>query len=318
MCYSSEHNHLDIVYDLSTGEYPKGKTTIHEFHSFKASIVIVLLLFITILIFLTIVLALYLYFRNEPEIKATSVSVSLCMFAGCYFKLFFVPCLLVETQPERIVGEVANFICIVLLWFSALGIPILLILASLFIKMVRVYVIFINPLSYKKLCSNSFLFLYILLIMLPQLLILVLFSATDTFKNDVFKFNERSHIRIVEGCSSKHTIVWLGLMLVYIVTVTIALTVLAFKSSKVRYNNFQDTKATNAFTFLTIFIMIVGLAYWYFFRNLKPLFTYIVENEVVLYTSHFTLPVLCQLFLFIPKVYPPLKRRLYIYVKSKN
>ena len=142
------------------------------------------------------------------------------------------------------------------------------------------------------------------LILLPQLLLLTLWSATDTLRNLRIESLQTSHLLVAEACISDHIIVWLYLLLTYIVAVAIALVILAFKSSTIRHMNFNDTKATNAFTFLVIFILFLGLGYWYFYRNLEPLYTYITENIIVLFCVHFALPILCQLFLFVPKVYP--------------
>ena len=125
--------------------------------------------------------------------------------------------------------------------------------------MLRVYTIFMNPYSYKqKFFSDAFLFLYISLILLPTVLILM---SLGPFKNVSVKFPQKSHLLLLERCETKHTAIWIGLLFLYSFFVIMALAILAFKSSKIRYKNFRDTKATNAFAFLYIFSAILGLMY---------------------------------------------------------
>ena len=76
-----------------------------------------------------------------------------------------------------------------------------------------------------------------------------------------------NYLLIVKACNSDNTIIWLSFLLIYIVIVATALVVLAFKSSAIRYKNFNDTKATNAFTFLTIFMEFLGASLLVFLPN---------------------------------------------------
>lgn len=85
-----------------------------------------------------------------------------------------------------------------------------------------------------------------MLILLPQILFLLLWSTLDTWTNVRFEFVQNRNLMAVERCKSKNTI---ALLLLYLFTIMIAVVILAFKSSKIRYKNFKDAKATNAFTF---------------------------------------------------------------------
>ena len=58
------------------------------------------LIFIFLFFFVTIVLILYIYFRKEPEIRATSVTVSLCMFLGCYILISYFPLLVIDPTDK--------------------------------------------------------------------------------------------------------------------------------------------------------------------------------------------------------------------------
>ena len=163
MAYYDPKSQLVLLHNiLATGDSPQGSTLIVTYTTSVGTVATSMLAYFISIIFVTAVLILYLYFRNEPEVKATSSTVSLGMFVGCYLMLSFVPLLLVESNPDMILGHPAagsDIVCNILVWLSGLGPPTMLILGALFIKMIRVYIIFMDPHSYKKkLCSNSFLF----------------------------------------------------------------------------------------------------------------------------------------------------------------
>ena len=86
---------------------------------------------------------------------------------------------------------------------------------------------------------------------------------------------------------------------------------LALKTSKIRYKHFKDTKATNAFIYLCIYLTILAFIYWYYIFSLPEQNTdKLLASDGILYTVHSTIIMLTQILLFVPKVHPPLKRRL--------
>ena len=76
----------------------------------------------------------------------------------------------------------------------------------------------------------------------------MIWMALDAFKDVSTKSPQRSHEMLTEECEADYVVIWINLLLLYITIVCVALLILALKSSKIRYKNFQDTKATNAFT----------------------------------------------------------------------
>lgn len=258
--------------------------------------------------FVTVILILYICFRNEQEVKATSVTVSLCMFVGCYLLLLHVFLLLIAYEPATKVAIPADTICNGLAWSSGIGLPSSLILSTLFVKMLRVYSIFVNPfLHNKKLFNDSLLLCYIALMTSPTVVILILWSSIDPLINREVPIADSCHVFILEACLGTHTFTWVILSLLYVTILIISVVVMAFKSSTIRYKNFQDTKATNAFAFL---MTVLTTFYWYFFYSLEPSIANFRATYITLYIGHNSIVMLCQTFLFVPKVYPPLRRKL--------
>ena len=91
----------------------------------------------------------------------------------------------------------------------------------------------------------------------------------------------------------------------------VAVIIIAVKTSEIRYKNFQDTKATNAFAFVTITVITMGAFYWYFFSSLPPSAENYKSAEVALNVGILITAMACQIFLLLPKVYAPLKRWLF-------
>lgn len=134
--YDLEVHRLTILSDIiDDGANVDVKISVVYDQRTVAHIVVVVILIVICFFFVTAILILYLYFRTEKEIKATSVSVSLCMFTGCYLLLLHVA---FSSQPARNVALPSSLTCNLLAWSSVVRIPTSLILATLLVKMPRV------------------------------------------------------------------------------------------------------------------------------------------------------------------------------------
>ena len=255
----------------------------------------------------TIILILYVYFHKEPEIRATSVTLSMCMFLGCYISLLFVPLLLINQLEFALL----DIICVWLAWFSVLGLPFPLILGTLLLKMLRVYVIFFHPHSYKKkLCSDGALFMFVLLLSSPTILVSTAWTVLDYYSMHTIVMPQKGYLEIHNVCSGNHVAIWLGLLILNFFIFLIAVIVVAFKTSKIRYKHFRDAKATNIYAFLVSFLTFMTLLYWLFFRSLEVSIPNLRSAVCILYVGHISIPMSCQFTLFIPKLYPLIVRRL--------
>ena len=302
--YNTESHQLSSFSVAS--DKPRGTIFKKQFcdqSSWTLHIILVMLTSLFLFSFVTIVFILYIFFRKEPEIKATSVTVSLSMFLACYILLAYLPLLVSDSA--------ASFTCDLIVWFSLAGISVPLITATLFVKMLRIYLIFFDPVSYKKkLFSDPLLFLYILILVSPSLIVLVIWSSYDPFTRHEQEFPHENYVFIYGRCQSNYTIEWLILLLSYYFILSTALMCLALKTSRIRHKHFRDTKATNAFAFLSNYIVVLALIYWYFFRLKKQDTNTLLTTHGILYAGHGGIVILCQILLFVPKVYPPLKRKI--------
>ena len=132
------------------------------------------------MVFNTILLVLYIVFRNQPSIKSTSVSLSMLMLIGCYILIGYSIFLMVdELYPLDL--------CMVHVWLGGIGLSIPLIFATILMKMLRVYRIFttFEVLKQNTHLSDFYLFVYTILIVFPQILLMILWTAVDPrYRND--------------------------------------------------------------------------------------------------------------------------------------
>ena len=311
-----------FLYDefFSSGSIPKGMTIITDG---KPSIVhksLILLAFTSCFIFLFIIMILFIYFRKAPEVKATSITLSMSMLLGSFILLLIIPIILLfEEQPVDLAPYLArgttdfvpvpakSNICLCVAWFS-LSTPI--ILTTIFLKMLRVYIIFSHPRSYKrKLFSDGALFLYLLIIITPNILLLILWSTLDPLVNHIMVTRRENVIEIHKTCLSNHIFIWPVMSTIYLIILIIAVAIIAFKTSKIPFKDFRDSKATYAYIFIIIFVTIQVQFYWFFLSSLKPVTTEITAaSHYILYTGNFIITISCPCLLFIPKIYPSISR----------
>lgn len=260
-------------------------------------------------VFVTIMLIGYIYFRKEAEVKSTSFVLSLLIFFGCYLNLIFMSFLLYFHQPILISENILNAICGILPWISGLGISITLIIATLFVKLARVYHIFnrassnLKPIG--KQCSDILLAGYVLLILLPMIVILITWMMVDRYKITYQPSSQYGFIQ--KQCLSNHLSVWLPLLVLYVVSLFIALVTIAIRSRKIRQEHFKDTKKVNMFIFCLFFDILLPLSFWWLLGNLGTSVPYYIA-AIPLHLGHFGIVLLCQLLLIAPKLAAPFSR----------
>ena len=316
-----------FLYDkfFSSGNIPKGMTVIIDGKPSTAHKTMILLAFTSCFIFLFIVMILFIYFRKAPEVKATSITLSMCMFLSSFILLLFFPVLLlfeeqqVDLAPYLAQGPTlskdfvpvpakSNILCLCIPWFS---LPIPIILTTIFLKMLRVHVIFSCPHSYKrKLFSDGALFLYLLIIMTPNILLLILWSTLDPLVNHVMETRHENFIERHKKCSSNHIFTWFVMLTIYLIILIIAVAIIAFKTSIIPFKDFRDSKATYAYVFTLIFVITQMQFYWYFLSSLKPLTSEITAapSYIISYIGNLIITTSCPCLLFIPKIYPSISR----------
>ena len=270
--------------------------------------VAVALIIILLAAYVTIMLILYILLRKEPEVKATSFSLSLLMFAGCYLILLYLSLLNFSNSStfNSLNSSYQDSMCLARQWTSATGVSLPLVLAVIIMKMTRIYYIFNKAMKrVGRSCSDMILVCYVLLILSPTILINVIRNIVDRYRSVLdYRFDD-GYIYVEKDCKSKFRIYWVGILGLYLLILITALAIIAIMTRKVRLQHFKDTKKVNILVFILCFMIVVTYSYWLIFNSLKSPQYYV---STLAYVSYTVVIISIQNLLFLSKIYPPLLR----------
>ena len=250
------------------------------------------------LVLTTIILVLFVYHWNKPAIKATSPYLSLLIFAGCYL-LYGAVIILALREYINNFGE----LCQSEFWFDIIGT--LLIYATLFVRLLRVYRLFFRVFKKPgKFWTDWSLLIMVLVIVSIGGIILLLWSTLDplvTINFPLFMaFAEPPFHGVILFCDCNHFFVWtVTLYYAYIGPIVFFVVLLAILTRKVKIANFKDTKEVSMFVFTSAIGMSVCFAYETTFANagnIHAAFSFEILN-------FFAIAIPCKAFLFIPKIW---------------
>lgn len=259
------------------------------------------------IIFTTIMLVLFVLHRKSAEIKASSLKLGLFTFVGCYL-LFFAS--LLSTVAD-LTNYVVPFLCTTINWCTFLGIN--FVYGTVLVRMLRVYRIFgYNGRMGKKRWSDWFLCIVVLIIVGNVAILLLVWSLVDVLTIREVEIDtdqaaaSQPYIEVMLYCYSDYHQVWLTLGCSEVGILILVVTVLAFKTRKIRLKHFKDTKKVNVYVFMSILLICVGMPFWWVLRTVKET----ALSLVCVSLGQNGIATLCQLLLIAPKVIPPLTREL--------
>ena len=254
---------------------------------------------------ITLTLFLFVYYRNEPEIKATSWSLSVLIFLGCYLIVIYLALLTVRGSMQPTFN-----ICPLLVWLSGIGVSHTLVLAVLFVKLARVYRIFYQYTQLGPLCSNKALAIYALALCSPSVVILTIMTSIKTYKWSIKTTRHSDYVEVLYVCQGDLDSYYTALYL-YLILLTVAVVTVAIKTRKLRLKNFKDTKIVNVFACVLI---ISGIFGYVFYKISHDLGLYVLAN-IILHIFHCNYIAFCLGFLFAYKLFLVTYRR---YFEKRN
>jgi len=144
-----------------------------------------------------------------------------------------------------------------------------------------------------------------------EAVILLVWSFTDAYTIrdvEIYKITSTEpYYEVVQFCSSQHDKVWLAIALSEIGVLIFSVALLAYKTRKIPRKHFKDTKKVNSYIFMNILLICVAMSQWWVLRTNN----YPAASLITVYIGFGGSAVLCQIFLFVPKVMPPLGRHLF-------
>ncbi len=290
----------------STGNFPDDELdTVFGKISMVLTVIITAEISLTF-VFTTIMLLLYIHYRNEPEVKATSTVLSMFIFLGCYLQLLstIAPVAYSNITIHNTAEQIA--ICQLQVYFTFTGR--VLILSTLFVRMLRVYRVFTYFGRTGKAWSNQVLATLILSIVLVNILLLSLWAVINPIQVTSMPIYHPEgtppYFEAKQFCDSENLHVWLIVASAYSVLLTLAVLILAFLTRNIRRTEFKDTKKVSIFIAASVAASVIAFLLYIIYR---------AESQAVLglvLSGEVTAAFLCQLLLFLPKTGPPLLRHL--------
>ena len=276
----------------------------YEFLVVPLSVAIVMYILTgAITVFTTIQLIVYLYYRKHKAIKATSPNISLLMFVGCY--LLYLAAVLAITRDSFLLSPNAYTTTLRISFGMTIN-AIDLILITLFLKLLRINHIFSNSTKLRshlgKFWTNLSLFFIVILLMLILNVILVIVTALEAPTYDSYTLNSNDliiqvHIRPITRDNS--VVPGVAMVMVSFV-ILLMIGYLAVRTRKIKYTNFKDTKKINLLIALLVVIGCLTAAAYVILHQLHMEPT----GNIILILGILSIPTLCQLILFTPKVVP--------------
>ena len=250
---------------------------------------------------ITAVFVLFIYFHNEPEIRATSWLLSLLMILSCYVLVANLLAQAIHTS----LPPMAHFnTCSFLIWVGGYGVPPVLIIAVLLVKMLCVYHIFHNSRKLSKLSSDYAMAVYIILIISPYILVLVIMTVLNSYRVSAIHTFRTGYVEVKYICMGNLTAYFLA-SLAYLLILVFCTAVVAWTTRKLRLRHFWDAKKVNGF-FLTFLFTSIPAGVLYDFIRENDLYLY---GYIIVHTCYNVFIFSCLGFLFMPKIYPIVIRK---------
>ena len=258
-------------------------------------------------IVVTVNLVIMLALRKHVEIRALSPNLSVLVFFGCYLECLTSVLLVIQSWIDEISTNLFTVSCNLVTWIGLLGIY--LILATNLLKIARIFRIFNHFGKTGRFWSDYFLAFLVFIICSLPIMLLTAWSLIDPLK---YTSLEEYHTEIMPVyieefpyCNCSFYALWLGILYVYVAILIIGLIFFAIQTRKINRRDFKDTKKVNGFVFVTTFIILILLITYQVLRSLHQ-YSYADMSLCLLYLA---ICLICQLFLFMPKVYPAVYMR---------
>lgn len=286
-----------------------GPNITYTYYAFPTTLTVSLSVATGILfLFTTVILLVFVYYRKEPEVKASSFRLSLCMFLGCYLITFSALAIFVGNKYTLLAEGLRRFVCNLYVYPIFIGVDLLL--ATLLAKSIRVWRVFTYFGRTGKLWKDKYLLLFVGLIVLGKIVLLAIWNITDIFQlRDIEMLlssdGSNFHYMLVQQCYSEHYIEWVCVVFGYSVSICIAVISVSIKTRKIKQENFKDTKKVSILISSILYMSVVGTSLWVVLRSAG----YRTASLVVIGVMYYFLCFLMEVFLFLPKIVPPLQRK---------
>ena len=268
--------------------------------------VCILLAQVALLCLISANLILILWWRKDKDIKAISPILSTLMMVGCYL-LCVRPIILVVYRIAKLNESDVEPLCI-LEHCTWVGFE--LILATLFFKILRIYHIFReNQMTMMgDFWYDGCLFIYTIVVCVGKAILLSFWYSLDRVHPQFVHVYVRTPVAQYVAtlrCTSNNADIWTVVTLLYSGVLLLMTVILAIMTRHVK-STYKDTKKVNLFIFLVLLSLAIVIPLWlvFHFQGRET------DASVVKWLAYFSVPMLCQVCLFVPKTLPLILKKI--------
>lgn len=255
-----------------------------------------------------LLISLYVILKNQPEVKASSFSLSIIMYIGCY--LVFTAALMRNVSRGYKINNSALFTaaCNFEIWFGSLGMTI--VFSALLMRLLRIHHIFKTYGRISRLWRDKNLILCVLTICFGEVVILFTWTVADRIrKTSTITYKPSStppYFEMHSTCNCNSLGAWLSAVFFYNGVLMALAVLMAVQTRKIKLQNFKDTKKTNAFISVTCMSVVILLSLRYVMD--VALHDY-VSGHMTACFAFLCVGIYCQLFIFLPLAVVVIRRR---------
>ena len=303
--FSPYSMNLSFVYDLSKEDFPED-TPEERFYLIPLWLGSLLLAVQGVLLCLLLIdTALIVYLRKTAEIKSSSFYISLIIMLGCYFLCISSALYILFSSVDIDNTELFKTLFYLDLWLSLNGLG--LVIIPLLFRLLRIAVVFGSFRTTGKYWSDRYLIAYIFLLSTVVLILLIVWSTIDPLEctpRELYMqpINQPPYYLLYAHCSSHFTQVWLLLIYIWLGVVFFIVVLLGIKTRRIKRKNYKDTKKVNVFVFLVSGILMTFIPLSFILDAINVF----IGAFFCKWMAFFMVPLLCQLFIFMPKIFPGL------------
>lgn len=267
-----------------------------------------------VVVFITVIILLMVRYRNELEIKASSFSMNMLIFLGCYAlclsQVFSTIMGGIPIQFELVYSIICN--AQVLMTYSS----ICLIFVTLFMQLFRINRIFHNKRLMHLGCiyNNRVLFIITLLLQALPVVMELTFMSIVPFKlqiSETYKMTGSITVIIHQRCceigdNDKYQLIFRFIFTMYEFIFLILNVILASNTRNITHRQFRNAKTVNVFMVSTIVVQAIALSALYIMKKGSNVIRY---ADLIVYIESVLVTLLCQCSLFIPKIFSVIGRK---------
>ena len=245
---------------------------------------------------------LLLWWRNEREVKATSLLLSMLLSVGCYL-LCIGPVIRIIYRVIMIQNPTLHtFLCGLSLWLTTLGLD--LVISALLFRLFRIVHVFRSFQKKSKYLSDEFLVLYSLLACTVKVVYLIIWSSVDLYHSHT----DHTYVpganppqyRALMFCTCNQLGIWLAVSYLYTYILLSLVLFLAIQTRRIKKTFFKDTKKVNLFVFTVIITLTTTITLWVLLSEVGIE----IGADISEWVGVFIVATMCQLCLIIPKLLP--------------